>query len=215
MKNSFKILLAFAIVGMFAFTGCEKSGDKDSTTAGNVTTEESAGHDHDHDHDHDDEEEASLSDWEGEWNSIATYADDEKVQGAYKEVAERDKITEEEAKQNFAEHVKVEFGAVKIEDGKITFYDAPNGNEIDSSNFEYVDKHPMEHGGKTYYWYEFKSDGKFEHVLLMPVHGEETMPHFHLRTGSDVESMLGMDDWYPTFVSPTVTLDQVYEEIAE
>lgn len=211
MKNSFKILLAFAIVGMFAFTGCEKNGEKDSTTAGNVTTEESAGHDHDHDED----EEVSLSDWDGEWNSIATYADDEKVQGAYKEVAERDKITEEEAKQNFAEHVKVEFGAVKIEDGKITFYDAPNGNEIDSSNFEYVDKHPMEHGGKTYYWYEFKSDGKFEHILLMPVHGEETMPHFHLRTGSDVESMLSMDDWYPTFVSPTVTLDQVYEEIAE
>lgn len=76
MKNSFKILLAFAIVGMFAFTGCEKSGDKDSTTAGNVTTEESAGHDHDHDNDK--EGEVSLSDWDGEWNSIATYADDEK-----------------------------------------------------------------------------------------------------------------------------------------
>ncbi|MET3616881.1 zinc transport system substrate-binding protein [Peptoniphilus olsenii] len=160
-------------------------------------------------------DEVALSDWEGEWNSIANYIDDEGLKGAYEEVAKRDNITENEAKSNFAKHVAVDFGAVKIDDESITFLSKPDGEEIDKANFKYVDKHAMEHGGKTLYWYEFSSDGKYPTILLMPVHGEDHMPHFHLRVGGSAKEMLAKDDWYPTFVSPTVTIDQVYEEVAE
>ena len=157
----------------------------------------------------------SLSDWSGEWNSIANYIDDEGLKGAYEEVSKRDNITEEQAKKNFSDHVAIDFGAIKVDDESITFFSKPGGEEIEKSNFKYVNKHPMEHGGKTLYWYEFSSDGKYPTILTMPVHGEDHMPHFHLRVGKTAEEMLAKDDWYPTFVSPTVTIDQVYEEVAE
>ena len=160
-------------------------------------------------------QDVSLSDWSGEWNSIANYIDDEGLKGAYEEVSKRDNITEEQAKKNFSDHVAIDFGAIKVDDESITFFSKPGGEEIEKANFKYVDKHPMEHGGKTLYWYEFSSDGKYTTILMMPVHGEDHMPHFHLRVGKTAEEMLTKDDWYPTFVSPTVTIDQVYEEVAE
>lgn len=160
-------------------------------------------------------QDVSLSDWSGEWNSIANYIDDEGLKGAYEEVSKRDNITEEQAKKNFSDHVAIDFGAIKVDDESITFFSKPGGEEIEKANFKYVDKHPMEHGGKTLYWYEFSSDRKYPTILMMPVHGEDHMPHFHLRVGKTAEEMLAKDDWYPTFVSPTVTIDQVYEEVAE
>lgn len=160
-------------------------------------------------------QDVSLSDWSGEWNSIANYIDDEGLKGAYEEVSKRDNITEEQAKKNFSDHVAIDFGAIKVDDESITFFSKPGGEEIEKANFKYVNKHPMEHGGKTLYWYEFSSDGKYSTILMMPVHGEDHMPHFHLRVGKTAEEMLAKDDWYPTFVSPTVTIDQVYEEVAE
>lgn len=160
-------------------------------------------------------DEVALSDWDGEWNNIANYLDDPGLKGAYEEVAKRDNITEDQAKKNFADHVAVDFGALKVDGDCITFLTGPEGDEIDKADYKLVDKHPMEHGGKTLYWYEFTSNGKYPTILLMPVHGEDHMPHFHLRVGGSAEEMLAKDDWYPTFVSPTVTIDQVYEEVAE
>ena len=215
MNKKFKTSLAIFAMTSALLIGCNKNNGnvednanaKESNTKveQNVNTKASE----------EKTEEVSLSDWEGEWNSIANYKDDEGLKGAYEEVAERDHITKEKAKSNFANHVAVDFGAVKIDDESITFLSEPNGAEIEKANFKYVAKHPMEHGGKTFYWYEFSSDGKYPTILLMPVHGEDHMPHFHLRVGGTAEEMLAKDDWYPTFVSTTVTIDQVYEEVAE
>ena len=182
MNKKFKTSLAIFAMTSALLIGCNKNNGnvednanaKESNTKveQNVNTKASE----------EKTEEVSLSDWEGEWNSIANYKDDEGLKGAYEEVAERDHITEEEAKSNFANHVAVDFGAVKIDDESITFLSEPNGAEIEKANFKYVTKH---------------------------------MPHFHLRVGGTAEEMLAKDDWYPTFVSPTVTIDQVYEEVAE
>lgn len=50
---------------------------------------------------------------------------------------------------------------------------------------------------------------------MMPVHGEEELIHFHMRYGSDENELLGMDNWYPTYVKPNSTLEQIADEIAE
>lgn len=217
MKKKYNLLLTFAMVGVMALTGChDKKENADVGSEDVVESVESEDKNESSENEKvTEDDEVELADWEGKWNSIAFYANEDDVKGAYKEVSEREEITEEEAKNDFLKSVEVDFGAIEFDNKTITFYKNPDGEVIDKAQYTYVDKHPMEHGGKTLYWYEFKSDGTYPHLLLMPVHGEEHMPHFHLRVGDDVESMLAKEDWYPTFVSPTVTLDQVYEEIAE
>ncbi|OLR65044.1 ZinT/AdcA family metal-binding protein [Peptoniphilus porci] len=215
MKKNFKMSLAVVLMSSTLLVACNKNNSSHSTNHASskenhtkveqniaAKTEEKS-------------QDVALSDWSGEWNNIANFIDDDALKGAYDEVAKRDNITAEQAKQNFADRTAVDFGAIKVDDDSITFFSKPGGEELEKANFKYVDKHPMEHGGKTLYWYEFSSDGKYPTILMMPVHGEEHMPHFHLRVGESTEEMLAKDNWYPTFVSPTVTIDQVYEEVAE
>ncbi|MCI5642618.1 MAG: ZinT/AdcA family metal-binding protein [Peptoniphilus sp.] len=216
MKKNFKMSLAVVLMSSALLVACNKNNSSNSTDnaspkENNTKVEQNVTAKNGEEKSQD----VALSDWSGEWNSIANYIDDAGLKGAYEEVAKRDNITEEQAKKNFADHVAVDFGAMKVDEDSITFFSKPGGEEIEKANFKYVDKHPMEHGGKTLYWYEFSSNGKYPTILMMPVHGEDHMPHFHLRVGGTAEEMLAKDTWYPTFVSPTVTIDQVYEEVAE
>ncbi|MGF0095062.1 ZinT/AdcA family metal-binding protein [Peptoniphilus sp. SGI.035] len=216
MKKNFKMSLAVVLMSSALLVACNKNNSSNSTN--NASPKENntkVEHNVHSDHAKEESQDVALSDWSGEWNNIASYIDDAGLKGAYEEVAKRDNITEEQAKKNFSDRVAVDFGAMKVDEDSITFFSKPGGEEIEKANFKYVDKHPMEHGGKTLYWYEFSSDGKYPTILMMPVHGEDNMPHFHLRVGGTAEEMLAKDNWYPTFVSPTVTIDQVYEEVAE
>ena len=211
MNKKFRLSLGLLALSATLLVACNKEETKNEPKENNTKVEqnvEAKAEDKATD-------EVALSDWDGEWNNIANYLDDPGLKGAYEEVAKRDNITEDQAKKNFADHVAVDFGAIKVDGDIITFLTGPEGDEIDKADYKLVDKHPMEHGGKTLYWYEFTSNGKYPTILLMPVHGEDHMPHFHLRVGGSAEEMLAKDDWYPTFVSPTVTIDQVYEEVAE
>lgn len=211
MNKKFRLSLGVLALSATLLVACNKEDTKEEPVENNAKVEQNL------EAKNEDKaaDEVALADWDGEWNNIANYLDDPGLKGAYEEVAKRDNITEEEAKKNFADHVAVDFGALKIDGDSITFLTKAEGDEIDKADYKLVDKHAMEHGGKTLYWYEFSSNGKYPTILLMPVHGEDHMPHFHLRVGASAEEMLAKDDWYPTFVSPTVTIDQVYEEVAE
>lgn len=186
-------------------------------------------HDHDHDHGADEgaREDVKLSDWEGSWNSFLYYFDMDEVNTAFEEKAEKDGTSAEEAKEAFTKMSDTEFNYLEITEDKITFYNvepvAP-GEELDddkkeelaSNTYEYVTAHEGEHGGKVFYWYEFNAveeDAKYPVVLLMDVHGEETMPHSHMRYGDDVEEILAQEDWYPTIVAPETTIGQVVDSI--
>lgn len=83
--------------------------------------------------------------------------------------------------------------------------------------YKYKEMVTAKHGNFDTEWYAFEAeeDGDYQVLLMMPVHGEEALTHFHLRHGNSVEELLAMEDWYPTFVKPNSTYDQLYEEITE
>lgn len=214
MKKRIALLLALAIMvtGVLAACGGEKSQKTEGDPGENNVAVSPAD-----DEESDLSEDIELADWDGEWNSIAWYLDEEEVQEAYEELAERQDISAEEAKEEYAKEVETDFMAMKIDGDEISFYEEPGGELIEASKYNYVKAHESEHGGQPFYWYEFEAEDDVEHknILLLDVHGEETMPHFHAKYGENIDELVESLGWLPTLISPTSTMDQVYEEIAD
>lgn len=169
------------------------------------------------------EEAVSMADWEGTWDDMSMWLDLPEIQEAYKIAAEKEgNTTAEEVKEALKQRRRVDFYGMVVEGNKVTFLDnwaAKDGKEIDAAEYEFVQSHAIEVSGHSLEWNEFKAttDGaKYPVLLMMPVHGEEAMTHFHMRYGDDAQKLLNMEEkWYPTFVKPSTTVEQMIDEITE
>lgn len=161
----------------------------------------------------------SLANWEGSWNDFSSYLDKDEVKDAFDEAAEASKSTPEDVKAELKESRACEFHGLKIEGETVSFLDSfesEGGAETTKASYELVDSKKVMHGGHELEWNIFKAkeaDAAYPVLLMMPVHGEEEITHFHMRYGADADELLAMEDWYPTFVAPSSTIDQVKEEI--
>lgn len=219
--NSKKGILLLASVMMFSviFTGCQKVGQTGSgeldQNQGSLETRET-----NNPGEESKEEIVEFSEWEGTWNSIVDYLDDEELVEAFKELADREKMSVEETKAIFIEDRKVDFAGLVIEGNKAIFLDGfkdKGGKETGEMEYKYKEMVIAKHGNFDTEWFVFEAvdKGGYDFMLMMPIHGEEALTHFHLRYGNDVEELLASEDWYPTFVRPNSTYDQLYEEIIE
>ncbi|MDO5733904.1 MAG: ZinT/AdcA family metal-binding protein [Eubacteriales bacterium] len=166
--------------------------------------------------------EASMSEWDGEWNNMGAYLDDEELQEGFVTLAERENVTPEEAKAAYVEKRHCEFDGLIIEGDKVRFLNAfpaaENAEELSAVEYEFVESHTVQHGNFELQWFVFKAkeaDAKYPVLLMMEVHGEESMTHFHMRYGDDVDELMAKEGWYPTFVKPNTTTQQLLEEITE
>lgn len=170
-------------------------------------------------------EAVELADWEGEWDSITIFLDDDKVKDSYAKVAERDGVTEEEAKKAVEKDLHTKFDALEITDKEIIYFekDGDDKKEVARGKYTFKESVEMEHGGAKYYWHIFETDadvGEYKQMALMDIHGEEAMAHYHLRYAEEnIEKVLDdsgeYGEWYPTMVNPDVHISQVIEEIEE
>lgn len=67
-------------------------------------------------------------------------------------------------------------------------------------------------------WDQFEAtskDAKYPVLIMMPIHGEESLTHFHMRYGKNIDELLKKDKWFPTYVKPSTTTDQLIDEITE
>lgn len=166
-------------------------------------------------------EAVSLADWEGEWNNMGGYLDREEVQGAFKTLAEKEKTDEATAKAAYLEKRACEFDGLKIEGDKITFlstFPSEGGDVKGEGTYKFVEAKEVPHGNMTLSWNVFEAEGDgapYKYLLMMPIHGEEALTHFHMRYGNDKDELLAKEGWFPTFVKPTSTNDQIIDEITE
>ena len=228
MKNKKSLsLIALLSLGL-VMTACGKDQKNDETSSSNVSQEmkkDDASNVSDSssniEEKKEDASEVSLSDWEGEWNNMGGYLDKDEVQSAFKTLAEKEKVDEKEAKENYLKKRKCDFGGLEIKDNKIKFLkDFPDkkGDVISESEYKYVGKQEVEHGGHKLEWDIFEAvndDAPYKFILMMPIHGEESLTHFHMRYGDDKESLLKDESWFPTFVKPNTTDAQIIDEITE
>lgn len=163
----------------------------------------------------------SLADWEGSWNGFSAYLSDPQLEDAYKEVGERDSKPADEVKKDMETKVKADFSGLKVEGDTVTFLDGfedKGGKELTHASYQFKESRKVEHGGYQLEWDVFEASdpsAAYPVLLMMPVHGEEEMIHFHMRYGKDADELMAQDDWYPTFVKPSTTLDQIKDEIKE
>lgn len=185
---------------------------KETTTVDQIVSSVKAAADHDHD--------VSMSDWEGTWNNMGAYLEREELQDAFKKLGEKDGKSADEAKAAYIEKRKCDFDGMVVKGDKVTLLDGfenENGKEIESVEYEFLETHKVKHGNHDLEWHAFKAkgDAKYPIMLMMPVHGEESLTHFHMRYGDDVKALLEKEGWYPTFVKPNTTNEQLVEEITE
>lgn len=166
-------------------------------------------------------EKVSLSDWEGKWNSMEGYLDKEEVQDAFKTLAEKENTDQETAKKAYLEKRKCDFKGLEIEGEKAKFYQEfpeDSSNESKEVEYKFIDKKEVKHGSHMLEWDIFEAvspDAEYKYLLMMPIHGEESLTHFHMRYGNDVDELLEKDGWFPTFVKPNTTDSQIIDEITE
>ena len=228
MKNKKSLsLIALLSLGL-VMTACGKDQKNDETSSSNVSQEmkkDDASNVSDSSSNMEEKKEdsadVSLSDWEGEWNDMGGYLEKDEVQNAFKTLAEKEKVDEKEAKENYLKKRKCDFGGLEIKDNKIKFLkDFPDkkGEVISESEYKYVEKQEVEHGGHKLEWDIFEAvndDAPYKYILMMPIHGEESLTHFHMRYGDDKDKLLKEEGWFPTFVKPNTTDVQIIDEITE
>ncbi|MDO5738260.1 MAG: ZinT/AdcA family metal-binding protein, partial [Eubacteriales bacterium] len=208
IKRIFALLMALSLLVFFA--GCETKEVLNEEKPTEVDVE--------NDVEDEESDEISIADWEGEWNSLGAYLEDEGLQDTFAHMAEEHGESVEEVKAEIAEDYGLPFGAMKIEGKQVTFIDgkAEDGKEIETVSYNFVKSHEMSHGGHSFFWHIFEAEGdaSYKILFMMPVHGEESVAHLHMRFGDDIAELLAKEEWYPTFVKPSTTTEQLAEVFA-
>lgn len=215
IKKKHSFLGAVIIASFVLFTGCQQNNEEVETNevieeAENVSEA----------NDQEEVEVVELADWDGTWNNMGAYLNDAELEQAFIDLAEREEVSVEEAKTNFVEGGKINFDGLVIEGNKVTLLDSfkdEDGQVLKELEYEYKESRTVKHGNFDTEWFVFESDddGEYKNLLMMPVHGEEALTHFHLRYGEDLDELLAAEDWYPILVRPNSTYDQLYEEVTE
>lgn len=212
MKRSMLFICAVLCAVLF-FAGCSQPAESKNTETKTEVTEDKT-------EDIKTEVAVSMSDWEGTWNNMGAYLDDKELEPAFETLAKNEGQSPEEAKADYVKKRKCDFDGFVVKGDQVTLLDNfqdKGGNPIDEVEYAYVTTHKVKHGNHDIEWYTFKAkgDAKYKILLMMPVHGEEALTHFHLRYGDDEEQLLAEEGWYPTFVKPTSTHEQLIAEITE
>ncbi|MDO5725575.1 MAG: ZinT/AdcA family metal-binding protein [Tissierellia bacterium] len=210
-RSKLLVLLMLMLCGAMIFTACGNKNEPTKEPAEEKPAEKPA---------EEVVDEVELADWEGSWNNMGAYLDDPELQEAFEILAKNEDMSVEEAKAAYVEKRHCDFDGLVIDKDSITFLDGfpdDGGNEIEKVNYKFTESISVKHGNFDISWsvFEAEGDAKYPVMLLMEVHGEEALTHFHMRYGDDKDALLEKEGWYPTFVKPNSTYDQLTEEITE
>lgn len=163
--------------------------------------------------------EVSLSDWEDvhpKWNSITTfYTEDYLVAAAEKQAKEESKTADELLKEH-EEGAHSDIASIEFSGNKITLLDK-DGKELASSEYKYVRTigEGIDHGEFAVFEAVGDVAEQYKALAIMQPHGGEgDITHFHLRYAKSTDDAeLENNDWWPVFVDPDSTEEQVINEI--
>ena len=204
------ISLLCAVLLMCMVVGCSKDNNDKKDTEEPAKKQQEVTSDKD----------VTLADWDGTWNSIEGYYEDKEVKEALDQVAKADDVDVKTLTDEKLKECHVPWLGLKIEGDKITFLDnfaSREGKEIESVKYKFVEMKTVEGEEDEHsHWAVFKAEGDAEHpvLIMMPVHGEDEITHFHIRCGDNAEKLLEMNDWWPVMAKDTSTMDQVVAEVS-
>ncbi|MBV7318244.1 metal-binding protein ZinT [Bacillus halotolerans] len=200
-------------------TATSSSAGEENSSNTQEQTSESHDHDHDHSHSHAHGEETekihegyfknsqvkdrSLSDWEGDWQSVYPYLQDGTLDEvfSYKSKHEGDK-TAEEYKEYYKKGYKTDVDRILIQKDAVTFF--KNGKEY-SGKYTYDGYEILTYdGGNRGVRYIFKRAKKAEGLPQYIQFSDHSIyptkaSHYHLYWGEDREALLDEVKNWPTY----------------
>ncbi|RFU64668.1 ZinT family metal-binding protein [Peribacillus glennii] len=193
----------------------EDSSEKKEQTSGSHTHESEHEHDHRHSHDEVSEQiykgyfedsqvkDRSLSDWEGDWQSVYPYLQDGTLNEvfAYKAEHEGD-MTAEEYKEYYNDGYQTDVDRILIQDDTVTFF--KNGKEYSGNYFydgyEILTYNAGNRGVRYIFKLEEESEGlpgyiQFSDHSIYP----NEASHYHLYWGDNRAALLAEVINWPTY----------------
>ena len=230
MKNKRKLIIVSALSLGLVFSACGNDQSKEDKTSNeasqkveksnNTTTNESSKTD-ENDKKDDTYSQVSLSDWNGNWNSMYEYLEEPYIQPAYSTLAENEGVDEYKAKEDYLAKRKADFAGLIVDEDKVTFLDnfpEKDGKTIGEGTYKFFKTEEQMLGEHKITWNIFEAtneDAPYKYLTLMKIDPNEDLLHFHFRYGDDLDEILDKEDWFPTVVSPQTTNEQLIDEITE
>ena len=230
MKNKRKLIIVSALSLGLVFSACGNDQSKEDKTSNessqkveksnNTTTNESAKTD-ENDKKDDTYSQVSLSDWNGNWNSMYEYLEETDIQPAYSTLAKNEGVDENKAKEDYLAKRKADFAGLIVDEDKVTFLDnfpEKDGKTIGEGTYKFFKTEEQMLGEHKITWNIFEAtneDAPYKYLTLMKIDPNEDLLHFHFRYGNDLDEILNKESWFPTVVSPQTTNEQLIDEITE
>ncbi|WP_411843848.1 metal ABC transporter solute-binding protein, Zn/Mn family [Salinicoccus sp. HZC-1] len=161
----------------------------------------------------------SLSDWEGEWQSVYPYLEDGTLGPVFEHKAEDGEMTQAEYKEYYTTGYRTDVEKIDISNGKMTFHQ--NGETVTGEyvydGYEILEYEAGNRGVR--YLFSLKDSGNESSGLPRHVqfsdHGisPTESSHFHIYMGNDTEKLLREMDHWPTYYPDEMSGDEIKEEM--
>lgn len=227
---------------LFILVGCTEKQVTDSSKKTQTSADQTETHDHNHEHEHDhdhnhshhhdemdkqiydgffDEDQVkdrSLSDWEGDWQSVYTYLSngtlDEVLQHKAKENAEK---TFEEYKEYYTIGYETEIDRIEITGETMTFH---SGDTVHSGTYEYdgleILSYEAGNQGVRYLFKRVDGDQAAPKFVQFSDHHIYPTPsaHFHIYLGDETQKDLleELTNW-PTYYPSKLSGEEIVHEM--
>lgn len=188
--------------------------------------------DHGHSHAHDEEsqkiyegyfeddqiKDRSISDWQGDWQSVYPYLQSGELDEVFAHKAEHDgSMTEEEYKNYYEVGYETDVDRIVIEDDTFTFY---KNNEEHTAHYTYdgyeVLTYEKGNRGVRYIFAKGEDESsEMPQYIQFSDHGISPTDayHFHLYWGDDREALLSEVTNWPTYYPTDMDADEVVHEM--
>ena len=186
-------------------------------------------HDHSHDHDHDEDiyagyfedsqvEDRSLSDWEGDWQSVYPYLEDGTLDEVFAHKAEHDdEMTAEEYKAYYETGYQTNVDRIVIEENTVTFHESGDDGRSGEYAYDGYETLTYEAGNRgVRYIFELTEEGdglpqyiQFSDHAIYPTDAD----HFHLYWGDDRGALLQEVTHWPTYYPSALNGHDIVREM--
>ncbi|MFB1083013.1 metal ABC transporter solute-binding protein, Zn/Mn family [Jeotgalibacillus sp. JSM ZJ347] len=188
-------------------------------------------HDHNHGHDHDEEaqkiydgyfedhqiEDRSLSDWEGDWQSVYPYLQDGTLDEVFAHKAEEGDKTAEEYKEYYTEGYVTDVDRIVIENDIFTLYKngEPSTGVYTYDGYEILNYEAGNRGVRYIFKLEETQEGTMPAYIQFSDHSISPTDahHYHLYWGDDREALLDEVVNWPTYYPSDMKGEDIAHEM--
>ena len=226
MEDRQKIVSPLKAVSAFAFSTLLLAGAQyvSADDHDHSHDQDHAHHDHDHDHDiysgyFEDEqiEDRSLSDWEGDWQSVYPYLQDGTLDEVFADKAEHGDKTAEEYKAYYEIGYETDVDRIVIDGSNVTFF--ADGEEMSGDyqydGYEILNYEAGNRGVRFIYELEGEGADDLPQYIQFSDHGiyPTDADHYHLYWGDDREALLEEVTNWPTYYASELSGEDIVEEM--